>query len=253
MGLLKSEHGRDERIASQRLPRDDDPKEAAGKIAIFQYLTVLVFVFLVSGFWQLQVKNPEYYSEAAERNRIKSTPLLAPRGKILDRDGRVIVDNKASYSLLLNRDEIKWEHLPAIANALQLDYSEFAGVIRRSGARPQIIVKDQLTRDEIAWIESHQDASAYPEMQLIRSWRRQYPQDGFAAHVVGYVGEIGEAELDAPQFIDYHQGDIIGKDGIERQYDKTLRGVDGQQRVLVDNLGRERQMEATQEAIPEKI
>jgi len=170
--LLKSEHRRDEHIASQRLPRDDDPKEAAGKIAIFQYLTVLVFVFLVSGFWQLQVKNPELYSEAAERNRIKSTPLLAPRGKILDRDGRVIVDNKASYSLLLNRDEIKWEHLPAIANALQLDYGDLAGMIRRSASRPQIIVKDQLTRDEIAWIESHQDASAYPEMQLIRSWRR---------------------------------------------------------------------------------
>jgi hypothetical protein len=174
--LLKSEHRRDEHIASQRLPRDDDPKEAAGKIAIFQYLTVLVFVFLVSGFWQLQVKNPELYSEAAERNRIKSTPLLAPRGKILDRDGRVIVDNKASYSLLLNRDEIKWEHLPAIANALQLDYGDLSGMIRRSAGRPQIIVKDQLTRDEIAWIESHQDLSAYPEMQLIRSWRRQYPQ-----------------------------------------------------------------------------
>jgi len=252
VALLKSEHRRDERIASQRFPRDDDPKEAAGKIAIFQYLTVLVFVFLVSGFWQLQVKNPEYYSEAAERNRIKSTPLLAARGKILDRDGRVIVDNKASYSLLLNRDEIKWEHLPAIASALQLDYGELAGMIRRTGARPQIIVKDQLTRDEIAWIESHHDISAYPEMQLIRSWRRQYPQDGFAAHVVGYVSEIGEAELDAPQFIDYHQGDLIGKDGLEREYDRTLRGVDGQQRVLVDNLGRERQMEATQDAIPGK-
>jgi len=235
VALLKSEHRRDERIASQRFPRDDDPKEAAGKIAIFQYLTVLVFVFLVSGFWQLQVKNPEYYSEAAERNRIKSTPLLAARGKILDRDGRVIVDNKASYSLLLNHDEIKWEHLPAIASALQLDYGELSGMIRRTGARPQIIVKDQLMRDEIAWIESHQDTSAYPDMQLSRCWRRQYPQDGFAAHVVGYVGEIGEAELDAPQFIDYHQGDLIGKDGLERQYDKTLRGVDGQQRVLVDN------------------
>ena len=62
--------------------------------------------------------------------------MLAPRGKILDRDGRVIVDNKASYSLLLNRDEIKWEHLPAIANALQLDYGELSVMIRRSVARP---------------------------------------------------------------------------------------------------------------------
>jgi len=249
--LLERERKQHEGLLSLRPPRDD-PKEAAGKIAVFQYLTVAVFVFLVSGFWQLQVQNPEVYSEAAERNRIKSIPLLAPRGKILDRDGRVIVDNKASYSLLLNRDQIRWEHLPAIASALQLDYGDLSSLIRRAGSRPQIIIKDQLTRDDIAWIESHQDASTYPEMQLIKSWRRQYPRDGFAAHVTGFVGEISEAELESPQYIDYHQGDIIGKDGIERQYDKTLRGVDGQQRVLVDNMGRERQMENTQDAVPGK-
>jgi penicillin-binding protein 2 len=229
----------------------DDPRDAAGKIAVFQYFTVLVFVFLVSGFWQLQVQDPERYSEAAERNRIKSTPLLAPRGKILDRDGRVIVDNHTSYSLLLNREQTKWEHLPAISAALQLDYGDLTAAIRRN-TRPQIIIKDQLSRDEIAWIESHQDVSAYPEMQLIKSWRRQYPQGGFAAHVTGYVGEISESELNSPQYTDYHQGDVIGKDGLERQYDKTLRGVDGQQRVRVDNLGHERQMETTQDATPGK-
>ncbi len=227
----------------------DDPRDFAGKIAIFQYLTVLVFVFLVSGFWQLQVQDPERYSEAAERNRIKSTPLLAPRGKILDRDNRVIVDNRTSYSLLLNRDLINAGHLPAIATALQLDYDDLKAHIRHNN-RPQIIIKDQLTRDEIAWIESHQDESAYPEMQLIKSWRRQYPQNGFAAHVTGYVGEISESELDSPQFSDYRQGDIIGKDGLEKQYDKTLRGVDGQQRVQVDNLGHEHHTETTQDAVP---
>lgn len=251
MALIQSEHRRDEELTPDRL-LDDKPNTAAGKIAVFQYLTVAVFVFLVSGFWKLQVKNPDVYSEAAERNRIKSTPILAPRGKILDRDGRVIVDNKASYSLLLNRDQILPEHLPPIAEALQLDYSELSKKIHRMGSLPQIIIKDQLTRDEIAWVESHQDPQTYPEMQLIKAWRRQYPQDGFAAHAAGYVGEISESELDSPQFIDYHQGDIIGKDGLERQYDSTMRGVDGQQRVLVDNMGRERQMLTTQPAVAGK-
>jgi penicillin-binding protein 2 len=227
----------------------DDPRDFAGKVAVFQYLTVLVFVFLVSGFWQLQVQDPEKYVEAAERNRIKSTPLLAARGKILDRDGRVIVDNRTSYSLLLNRDQIKAEHLPAISSALGLDYGDLAVAIRHN-TRPQIIIKDQLTRDEIAWIEAHQDESAYPEMQLIQSWRRQYPQNGFAAHVTGYVGEISENDLNLPQFSEYHQGDIVGKDGLEKEYDKTLRGIDGQQRVQVDNFGHERQMETTQPAQP---
>ncbi|MBV9264717.1 MAG: penicillin-binding protein 2 [Acidobacteriaceae bacterium] len=251
MSILETERRRDEELSPERLLHDD-PKPAAGKVAVFQYLSVAVFVFLISGFWKLQVQNPDVYSEAAERNRIKSTPLLAPRGKILDRDGRVIVDNKASYSLLLNRDQIKWEHLPAIADAMHLDYDELARKIRRMGSSPQIIIKDQLTRDEIAFVESHRDSSSYPEMDLIRAWRRQYPQDGFAAHVVGYVGEISESELDSPAFIDYRQGDLIGKDGLEREYDTRLRGIDGQERVLVDNMGRERQMETQKEAVPGK-
>ncbi len=250
MNIVEREQRREDEISPDLL--HENPKQASGKIAVFQYLTVAVFVFLISGFWKLQVQNPDVYSEAAERNRIKSIPILAPRGKILDRDGRVIVDNKASYSLLLNRDQIKSEHLAEIADALQLDYADLSTKIHRMGSNPQIIIKDQLTRDEIAWVESHQDADTYPEMQLIKAWRRQYPQDGFAAHVMGYVGEISEAELDSPQFIDYHQGDVIGKDGLERQYDQTLRGVDGQQRVLVDNMGHERQMENTQEAVPGK-
>ena len=116
MALVESQREREE-VSSEQLLQDST-KAATAKIAVFQYVVVAVFIFLLSGFWTLQVQNPDYYSEAAERNRIKSTPILAPRGKILDRDGRVIVDNKASYSLLLNRDQLKWEHLPAIADAL---------------------------------------------------------------------------------------------------------------------------------------
>jgi penicillin-binding protein 2 len=250
--ILETERERDKKINPERVSPRDDPKQSANKIAIFQYLTAAVFIFLVSGFWKLQVQNPDVYSEAAERNRIKSTPILAPRGKILDRDGRVIVDNKASYSLLLNRDQTKAEHLPAIAEALQLDYTELAAKFRRMSSNPQIIIKDQLTRDEMAWVESHQDQSTFPEMQVVKAWKRQYPQDGFAAHVTGYVGEISESELNSPQFIDYHQGDVIGKDGLERQYDTMLRGLDGQQKVLVDNMGRERQAQDAQEAVPGK-
>lgn len=251
VAVAESETRHEAQRPEERLLRDD-PKRSAGKVAVFQYLTVAIFVFLISGFWKLQVQNPDVYSEAAERNRIKSTPILAARGKILDRDGRVVVDNKASYALLLNRDQIRWEHLPAISESLAIDYRALTTKLKRMGSSPQIIIKDELSRDEIAWIESHQDADTFPEMQLIKSWKRQYPQDGFAAHVTGYVGEIGEAELDSPQFVDYRQGDVIGKDGLERQYDSSLRGIDGQQRVLVDNMGRERQMQNAREATPGK-
>lgn len=250
MALLESEREREE-ISSEDLLRDGT-KAATAKIVVFQYLVVAVFIFLLAGFWALQVQNPDFYSQAAERNRVKSTPILAPRGKILDRDGRVIVDNKASYSLLLNRDQLKFEHLPAISDALHMDYNELVDKIRRMSTRPQIVVKDELSRDDMAWVESHRDNATFPEMEVIKSWRRLYPQDGYAAHVIGYVGEISESELDQPQFIDYHQGDVIGKDGIEREYDGKLRGIDGERRVLVDSMGRERQVDKPKDAVPGK-
>ena len=140
MPFIESERRREEEIDAQRILRDDT-RRVAGKIAVFQYLAVGVFIFLIAGFWKLQVQNSDVYVEAAARNRIKSTPILAPRGKLLDRDGRVIVDNKASYSLLLDRDQIKWEHLPAIAEALHLDYGDLrtgSGIwatSRRSGSK----------------------------------------------------------------------------------------------------------------------
>ena len=89
------------------------------RIAVFQYLTVAIFLFLIAGFWDLQVRNPELYNELAERNRIKSLPIIAPRGKILDRDGRVIVDNHRSWSVILSRESLKPEHLRPIADGLQ--------------------------------------------------------------------------------------------------------------------------------------
>ena len=235
--------------------RRDDPKFASAKIAFFQYFAVAVFLFLIAGFWDLQVRNPELYSEQADRNRIKALPILAPRGKILDRDGRVIVDNHSTFSLILSRENLKPEHLRPIADGLHLDYEELAGRLNRFKSRPRyvpIIIKDGLTPGEISFVEAHRDNESFPEMELIHAQRRLYPRDGLAAHVIGYVGEVSEAELNTLAFVKYHQGDVIGKAGIERQYNDLLTGVDGQRQVVVDNRGRERQVFGLKEAIPGK-
>jgi penicillin-binding protein 2 len=231
----------------------DDPKFASGKIAFIQYLTVGVFVFLIAGFWELQIQNPEFYNERAERNRIKALPIPAPRGKILDRDGRVIVDNHSSYSLILSRENLKMEHLKDIAAGLNLDYGELVAHIERYKSRPRyepIIIKEELTPAEVAFVEAHRDPEFFPEMELIHAQRRLYPQNGFAAHLIGYTGEVSEEELDSPEFARYNPGDIVGKFGIERQYNDILMGVDGQRQVVVDNRGRERDVLGIKEAIP---
>ena len=236
----------------------DDTHFAAGKIAFFQYLIVGIFLFLITGFWDLQVRNPELYQERALANSIKSIPVPAPRGKILDRDGRVIVDNHSSFSLFLTRENLKMEHLRPIAEGLNLDYDALVGRVRRFQARgaPQyqpIAIKDELTPAELAFVESHKDSATFPELEVIHVQRRLYPRDGLAAHAIGYVGEVSEAELNTPEMARFHQGDVIGKDGIEREYNDILMGVDGQRRVEVDSYGNERRILAEEkEAVPGK-
>ncbi len=254
---MKLHLGREDGPASANQLLRDDAKFAAPKIAFFQYLTVAVFLFLITGFWDLQIRNPEVYQERALENSVKSVPVLAPRGKILDRDGRVIVDNHSSFSLYLSRENLKMEHLRPIAEGLSLDYDALVARVRRFQSRgaPQyepIPIKEELTPGELAFVDSHKDANTFPELEVVHVQHRLYPRDGLAAHVIGYVGEISEAELSTPEFANFHQGDVIGKDGIERQYNDQLMGVDGQRRVEVDSFGNERHVLDDKEAIPGK-
>jgi penicillin-binding protein 2 len=137
------------------------------------------------------------------------------------------------------------EHLKPIADGLNLEYDQLVARVQRFQSQPKyvpIIIKEELTPAELSFVESHRDPQTFPEMELIHAQRRLYPKDGLAAHVLGYVGEVSEAELNSTEFARYHPGDIIGKEGIERQYNDTLMGVDGQRRVTVDNMGNEHQV-----------
>lgn len=234
-------------------PLHDDTRFAAGKIAVFQYATVAIFLFLIAGFWKLQIQNPQVYDEKAQQNSIKSVPIPAPRGRILDRDGRVIVDNHSSFKLLLARESLKEEHLKPIAQGLDIDYNDLLAKVQKFRSQPKFVplpVKDELSPADLAFVASHHDF--FPEMVLIESQSRLYPQNGMLAHVIGYTGEISEQELDMPEFAKDNPGDIIGKFGIERQYNSTLMGVEGQRQVVVDNRGQVRETLATKPAIPGK-
>src|SRR5580658_7827318 len=229
--------------APSRLFRDDT-RFALGRIAVFQYLTVVVFLFLIGGFWVLQIRDEKMNSELAERNRIKTIPLLAPRGKILDRDGRIIVDNHSAFEFRILRDTLKPEHIPAIASGLNMTPDEIRAPLARAerGHSPKyfpVLIKQELTTAELAFVESHSDLDTFPEMELIANQSRLYPQGGLAAHAIGYVGEVSDQELNTTEFAKYSQGDKVGKEGLERQYNEVLMGVDGQRQVEVDSLGRE--------------
>lgn len=226
-------------------------KFAQGRIALIQYLCLFVFLYLISGFWELQVQNPDVYAEQAERNRIKWLPLLAPRGKILDRENRVLADNHSTFSVILSRTNFDEKHLPMIADGLNLSLPDLQARLRRSRNEPEyeaLVIKNGLTEAEVAFVEAHHQE--LPELELVRSQRRLYPADGFASHLLGYVGEVSEDELNQPEFAMYNPGAVIGKAGIEREYNDVLTGVDGQRQVIVDSRGRERGVIGIKEAKP---
>jgi penicillin-binding protein 2 len=211
----------------------DDTRFALGRIAVFQYSVVGIFLFLLSGFWVLQVRDGEANSQLAERNRIKTVPVLAPRGKLLDRDGRVIVDNQAAFNVMLSRENLNEAHLDGIAAGLHIDPQEIRDRLKRFARRPRyvpLLIKQDLSPAEIAFVESHRDSATYPELELVQNQRRLYPRNGLGAHAIGYVGEVSEQELNTAEFARYSQGDIVGKAGLEKQYNDLLIGVDGQRR-----------------------
>ncbi|MEI9812443.1 MAG: hypothetical protein WDO18_07090 [Acidobacteriota bacterium] len=252
MNPVEPEHPREEGASTSNTGRifRDDARFALGRINIFQYTVVGVFLFLLVSFFILQVWDHEANSELAERNRVRTVPVLAPRGKILDRDGRVIVDNHSSFTAMLSQETLKQEHLAPIAQALGLDLDDLRASVTKYAKGPRYVpipLKSELTPSEIAFIESHRDPQSFPELEIIEAQKRLYPRDGLAAHVVGYVGQVSENELNTAEFAKYQRGDTVGKFGLEREYNDTLTGVDGQRRVVVDVTGREHEVLESQE------
>ncbi len=219
-----------------------DEKVSPIRLTAAQYAILAIFLVLAYGLWRLQVMQSDLYANLAERNRIRNVPILAPRGKILDREGRIIVDNYPSFSALLLRDSSRDLNADAdlIAQGLHMDANEVRARVRHFAALPQyqpIFLKEDITPDELSFIEAHRNE--LPELDTIMAHRRLYPRNGFMAHLIGYVGEVTEDMLNQPQFELYSPGDVVGVSGVERQYNSVLMGQNGSRRALVNSHGRE--------------
>ena len=208
---------------------------------------------LLLGFWKLQIINSDRYAQLAERNRIRSIPIIAPRGAMLDRYGRVIVDNYPSFSVLLLRDDpVQLDHmLPQIADGLNLTLDDVQQQLEAAKTLPHfqpIVIKPEATPGDIAFIESHR--ADIPLLEMLMVHRRRYPRGGFMAHVSGYVGEVSADQIEENSR--YRPGDIVGKAGLERQYNEQLMGVDGMRRSIVNSVGREVGRLEQTDAVPGK-
>lgn len=234
-----------------RFPEDE--RFPSWKITFLEYFIAAAFIGLLVGYWRLQVGQHTQMLEQAEHNRIRELPIIAPRGRILDRQGRVLVDNFPSFTILLNREnasQLRDAHLEMISRALDLDPGDVEDMVKRSVKLPRyqpIVLKQAATLKDVAFIEAHR--SELPEVDVIQSQQRFYPKHSVASAVLGYVGEVSQADLARPG-ANYRAGDLIGKFGIEREYNSILRGRDGMKRVVVNSRGQEVGTLGTVNALP---
>ncbi len=231
-----------------------DTKLPQTRLGAISYVIVGMTLLLLIGFWKIQIIDSTRYQEAADRNRIRTVPLIAPRGKMLDRDGRIIVDNYPSFSVLLLRDDMTQvtRALPQISEGLGLskdDIQQQLDSAKWLAKYEPIIIKPEATQGDIAFIESHRPD--LPMLEMVMVHRRRYPANGFLAGAIGYVGEVSEADIERSEDV-YRPGDMVGKTGLERQYNEILQGTDGERRIQVNSVGRETGRLSQVEPIPGK-
>ncbi len=218
------------------------------------YSIVALTALLLFGFWNLQIIQTDYYAIKAEQNRIRPIPIIAPRGEMLDREGRVLVGNYPSFSVLLLREDpaLVEKYLPQVADGLNMTLEDLKQQLEAAKSIPKfqpIVIKPEASPGDIAYIESHR--VDIPVLELLSVYRRRYPPNDFLAHVSGYVGEVSPNEVDASNGR-YKPGDIVGKTGLEKQYNDTLMGTDGMRRAIVNSIGQEVGKLEQQDAIPGK-
>jgi len=232
----------------------NDLKLPQTRLTIVSYIILGMIALLLVGFWKLQVIDSDRYTQLAERNRVRTIPLIAPRGRMLDREGRVLVDNYPSFSVLLLRDDAQQveRSLPQVAEGLGIPLEDLHKQLDESRGLPKfqpILIKPEASPADIAFIESHRADLQVLEMVMVH--RRRYLPNGFMAHAAGYVGEVSPELLENSNGR-YRPGDFEGKSGLERQYNDVLVGTDGLRRVLVNSIGKEVGRLDQKEAIPGK-
>jgi penicillin-binding protein 2 len=214
-----------------------------------QIIVLALFSICAVRLYNLQIVDGDYYHERAINQRLRTLSIPAPRGAILDRYGRVIVDSRPVYDVVLQRERGKQIEqaalLAKLPESLDLDSEYLKERFSEIGSNPayeSLLIKENATIHDLAWVEAH--SLEFPLLHIEQRPQRHYPENGLLAHVLGYVGEISSRQLELPEYKNkgFKPGDVIGKEGLEATYDHFLRGLDGSRTVMVDSLGRLREV-----------
>ena len=217
-----------------------------------RFFILLLLVLLAKAFY-LQVVRGEYYAEKAKSNMLRRYQVRAPRGRIFDRRGRPLAINRPSFNLYVVPGDLGKKVKPLLLEHL----SEYLGLDkekveksvaqskRKRGLWTPVLVKRDLSQEELALVEEKD--RLFPGAIVIPEGKRYYPNGPVAAHVLGYVGEVSEEELRTG---DYYPGDMVGRSGVEKEYEEFLKGIPGWEKWEVDATGKKRKLVDTSRPVP---
>ena len=240
------------RVLSRRFlppdPRVEEPYRLTPKLALrvgmLGMVAIAVFAVLFLRLWSLQILNGDKLLRAAQNNQRRDVRVQAPRGPILDRNGQVIVTNVPGTAVVIWQSDLpksrglRLHELRALGRLLHVPEVEIGRTLRRHRNDPltPVTVKQDVSEPQVGYLNEHADE--FPGVKIAGTYLRYYPHRELAAHVLGYVGEISQQQLDSLRKQGYHAGDTIGQGGVEAFYDKYLRGTPGLSIQRVDALGR---------------
>jgi penicillin-binding protein 2 len=227
----------------------DDRRSLTIRLSVIQYLTAVLFAALAVGFWIFQIAQHQKFLETAENNRLRNLPLPAPRGVLLDRNGKVLVENQNTRNIALVREQSRnvGDVLRVLAAATGADEAQMRETVNRRRREPTyhpIVVIENATEEQVIAMWARRLELPGVIYQEVPS--RKYPASDMAAHLFGYVGEVTEAQLQRADYQGVEPGTLVGQAGVELAYNKNLMGKEGVKQVVVNSLGREiRELEKT--------
>lgn len=198
---------------------------------------LVLFAVLLGRMVYLQLWRGDYYAKQSDGNRLRQSRILAPRGIIYDSEGKELVNNLPGYAVVLQKQSsYKPETLQRLSNLLQMPVEEINAKIKASeNFYEPIMLKNNLDQQMVTKIEEQR--RYMPEVMLSVQPIRNYPYHELAVHALGYVGEVSSYEIEQGLFKNISQGSLVGKGGLEKTYDKYLRGEDGAFMEEVDVAG----------------
>ena len=216
-------------------------QEKSSDFVYANIILIVAFSLLFSRLWYLQVIKGEYFKNLSENNRIRIQEIAAPRGIIYDQAGIPLVDSFPSFDVSFFQQDVSdvQSLIPVLSRSLSLDPARLQvkldGAKKLSASHP-LKLKANISREELATVETRR--LDLPGVMVDMVIRRNYPYENLAAHLIGYLGEISQQELEREEFVNHKVGYFIGKYGLEQKFELDLKGENGGQQIEVNALGR---------------